>query len=331
MFEYLIATDESGEIAMKMEDQPDESEDPASIKDDTGTKEGSNSTIGQIQVATRSKVEGLEEADQSEAQVLREQDDNRSKKRKRDGLSSLKPFKKSKPSSNQTSKSITPHRGLDFLSVSCVLNFDFPPSLTSYIHRIGRTARAGKTGISLSFISLPSKSPGKWWVSDPARDEKALKEVERWSEGNVKEYRIEKGQVEGFRYRMEDALKGVTKALVRDTRLKVVKKEVVNSERLKSHFTSNPSDLQFLLQHDTSSIKGNRINPEMRHVPNYLMPRIVTVGNNLSGGDDGRVNGREVSFGGEKRGRNGSNGRGRGRGRGRGGKKGDPLRKFGRK
>ncbi|MFA5232802.1 MAG: DEAD/DEAH box helicase [Sulfurimonas sp.] len=44
-------------------------------------------------------------------------------------------------------------RGLDIENVSCVINFDLPRSPTDYIHRIGRTARAGKSGMAISFIS----------------------------------------------------------------------------------------------------------------------------------------------------------------------------------
>ncbi|MBW6487609.1 DEAD/DEAH box helicase [Sulfurimonas sp.] len=44
-------------------------------------------------------------------------------------------------------------RGLDISNVSCVINFDLPRSPTDYIHRIGRTARAGKSGMAISFIS----------------------------------------------------------------------------------------------------------------------------------------------------------------------------------
>lgn len=44
-------------------------------------------------------------------------------------------------------------RGLDISDVSCVINFDLPRSPTDYIHRIGRTARAGKSGMAISFIS----------------------------------------------------------------------------------------------------------------------------------------------------------------------------------
>ncbi len=44
-------------------------------------------------------------------------------------------------------------RGLDIKEVSHVYNFDIPAIDSEYIHRIGRTARAGKNGIAISFVS----------------------------------------------------------------------------------------------------------------------------------------------------------------------------------
>jgi len=43
-------------------------------------------------------------------------------------------------------------RGLDIPDVSHVINFDVPATFEDYIHRIGRTGRAGKTGTALTFI-----------------------------------------------------------------------------------------------------------------------------------------------------------------------------------
>ena len=43
-------------------------------------------------------------------------------------------------------------RGIDIDDVGCVVNFDLPRSPTDYIHRIGRTGRAGKKGVAISFI-----------------------------------------------------------------------------------------------------------------------------------------------------------------------------------
>lgn len=44
-------------------------------------------------------------------------------------------------------------RGLDIKGVTHVYNYDIPDSATDYIHRIGRTARAGKKGIAINLVS----------------------------------------------------------------------------------------------------------------------------------------------------------------------------------
>ena len=44
-------------------------------------------------------------------------------------------------------------RGLDIDAVSLVVNYDIPYHVESYVHRIGRSARAGKEGLAISFIS----------------------------------------------------------------------------------------------------------------------------------------------------------------------------------
>jgi len=43
-------------------------------------------------------------------------------------------------------------RGLDIPDVTHVINFDMPASYDDYVHRIGRTGRAGKRGIALTFV-----------------------------------------------------------------------------------------------------------------------------------------------------------------------------------
>jgi ATP-dependent RNA helicase RhlE len=43
-------------------------------------------------------------------------------------------------------------RGIDVNDVSHVINYEVPRTYDSYIHRIGRTGRAGKTGIALTFV-----------------------------------------------------------------------------------------------------------------------------------------------------------------------------------
>ena len=49
-------------------------------------------------------------------------------------------------------------RGLDIDDISCVINYDLPRSPADYIHRIGRTGRAGKSGLALTFIGYDEQA-----------------------------------------------------------------------------------------------------------------------------------------------------------------------------
>lgn len=49
-------------------------------------------------------------------------------------------------------------RGIDVTDVSHVINFDIPESPENYIHRIGRTGRADKTGTAITFVTKKDES-----------------------------------------------------------------------------------------------------------------------------------------------------------------------------
>lgn len=44
-------------------------------------------------------------------------------------------------------------RGIDIPNVDIVINFDVPDAATSYVHRVGRTARAGAHGEAITLVS----------------------------------------------------------------------------------------------------------------------------------------------------------------------------------
>lgn len=152
-------------------------------------------------------------------------------------------------------------RGVDFQNVCNVINFDFPTTVESYIHRVGRTARADNPGTALSFIAHT--------------EQELLTEVEEALAGDnadtvLKPYEFKMEEIEGFRYRCRDAMRSVTKQAVKEARLKEIKQELLNSEKLKTYFEDNPRDLQ-LLRHD-KDLHPAVVKPHLKNVPEYLVP-----------------------------------------------------------
>ncbi|KAF2466382.1 P-loop containing nucleoside triphosphate hydrolase protein [Lindgomyces ingoldianus] len=70
-------------------------------------------------------------------------------------------------------------RGLDILNLSHVINYDIPSSITSYVHRVGRTARAGKKGQAWTFFT---KTEAGWFLNQVAKDgaiKRSTKKIQR--------------------------------------------------------------------------------------------------------------------------------------------------------
>jgi ATP-dependent RNA helicase DDX56/DBP9 len=162
----------------------------------------------------------------------------KSLKRKRDTSPSKHPQKKKKKArANDKEYGVT--RGVDFVDVACVINFDLPTSSRSYTHRVGRTARAGRSGMALSFV-VPKEEWGKNKVvgglESTKNDEKVFERVEKEQAARgskLKKYEFDMKQVEAFRYRMEDALRSVTRSAIKEARIKELKTEILNSDKLK--------------------------------------------------------------------------------------------------
>ncbi|EON65606.1 ATP-dependent RNA helicase dbp9 [Coniosporium apollinis CBS 100218] len=166
-------------------------------------------------------------------------------------------------------------RGIDFKRVSTILNFDLPSSSKSYTHRIGRTGRAGQTGTAISFIIPKDKFRKHKPTSIPSaeHDEEVLAKIIKSQEkkGNkVLPFQFDMARLEGFRYRMADALRHVTRIAVREARTRELRNELLKSEKLKRHFEENPEELAHL-RHDQES-HVVRTQPHLKHVPDYLLP-----------------------------------------------------------
>ena len=198
-----------------------------------------------------------------------------------DDASGEKSAKKKSRRKAKTDKEYGVSRGIDFQNVTTIFNFDFPTSSTSYTHRIGRTARAGKRGVALSFV-IPSDQYRKHKpTSFPTTqyDENVLAQITEEQEAlgkELKPYHFDMSQVDAFRYRMNDALRAVTQVAIREARTRELRQELLKSEKLKRHFEENPDELHHL-RHD-GELRAARIQPHLKHVPDYLMPRNGTDG-----------------------------------------------------
>lgn len=154
-------------------------------------------------------------------------------------------------------------RGIDFHNVANVINFEFPSSVNAYIHRIGRTARGNRKGTALSFVEI--------------KDHKDFEDVKEFmlkskqEESAFKPYKFRMQEIEGFRYRSNDALRMCTRNAIKEARLKEIRQELLNSEKLKTYFQDYRRDRQ-VLRHD-KKLKTSYKQLKLDHVPDYIVPK----------------------------------------------------------
>ncbi|XP_029820830.1 probable ATP-dependent RNA helicase DDX56 [Manacus vitellinus] len=152
-------------------------------------------------------------------------------------------------------------RGIDFQNVSAVINFDVPPTVESYIHRVGRTARGDNPGTALT-LALPEEHEGLTRIEDALAGENG--------QSMLQPYKFCMEEIESLRYRCRDAMRSVTKQAVKEARLREIRDELLNSEKLKVYFEDNPRDLH-VLRHD-KPLHPAIVKPHLRNVPDYLVP-----------------------------------------------------------
>ncbi|KQK13410.1 DEAD-box ATP-dependent RNA helicase 16 [Brachypodium distachyon] len=191
-------------------------------------------------------------------------DDNKPKEVKETNKENKKDSRQSRKHSQQTlDAEFGVVRGVDFKNVFTVVNFDMPPNPAGYIHRIGRTGRANKSGASISLVS-PEENNIFEEIEQMVQDI-AKKDISCISSFPL----LTKNAVESLRYRAQDVARSVTSRDIQEARRQDIKNEILNSEKLKAHFVENPTDLD-LLKHD-KLLSNKTIPAHLRDVPEYLI------------------------------------------------------------
>ena len=218
VYDVIVASDEGlgGEPEEEPSEDPEKAEEEEEVEAEAEA-EGDDGEVDLDQVETTTAAAGPSKRKAKIAPPPA----NKRKRRRGDASSSLA-------------------RGIDFTSASTVINFDLPQSSTSYFHRVGRTARAGHSGLALSFV-VPIKEFGKdktTMLKSAKADEEVFGRIEKRVKADgseIKEWDFggRGKEIDGFRYRMEDALRSVTTKRVSDARREEVRRELLNSEKLK--------------------------------------------------------------------------------------------------
>lgn len=147
-------------------------------------------------------------------------------------------------------------RGIDFKSVQCVLNYDAPPDITVYTHRIGRTGRIGNQGSSITLIS--------------SEDAGLLQALQKDDSRNIQELVVEKTLFDSMRYRVEDVSKGVTKKLVATSKMQAVRQSALVDEAFVSKLKEHDEVLlRAVVKNDDKKLTVEK--RHLAHLPKYLI------------------------------------------------------------
>ena len=85
-----------------------------------------------------------------------------------------------------------------------------------------------------------------------------------------KKFNIKMNELESIRYRTKDAFNMITKVSINEARVKEIRQELLNSEKLKAYFRENLKDFKALKQ--DKSLHVVKPLPHLKNIPDYIIP-----------------------------------------------------------
>uniref|UniRef100_A0A383WG42 RNA helicase n=1 Tax=Tetradesmus obliquus TaxID=3088 RepID=A0A383WG42_TETOB len=241
------------------------------------------------------------------AAAAAEADVGRGRKRKRKQQD--KPGKQQQQQKARKDEEFGVTRGIDFKGVRSIINFDIPDSVQGYVHRVGRTGRAGQSGLALTLLTpqdddfrqelqqalqqqqqQQQSAAAAAGVAAAAGDSSSSSSDDDSSgsedegEGGGRRSRRKAAQdrpalrpfsrlsrpsLEALRYRAEDVARTITRGAVREARARELQRELLNSEKLADYFEEHEAE-RALLKHDKPMHRKAGNAPHLKHVPAYL-------------------------------------------------------------
>ncbi|KAK1937727.1 DEAD-box ATP-dependent RNA helicase 28 [Phytophthora citrophthora] len=146
-------------------------------------------------------------------------------------------------------------RGIDVRGVHAVINYEMPKDITTYVHRVGRTARAGRNGRAVTLTSESRRL--------------VMKQVSRHCKGFVKSRAVPDPVIAQWKARIESMQEDVKLVMHEETlekRMREAEKEATRATNLLRHrdeINSRPARTWFMSEKEKKNV-NERVDEERR-------------------------------------------------------------------